>query len=78
MSVDEQRERDIASLAQAARDILEYVADPGDRPQSYITMTTEFRHPKSPAEIARQQADQMERQSRAVRTLKRELEKWTP
>ena len=72
----DQRERDIASLAQAARDILEYVTDPGERPSGTYSITAEYRVPKSPAEIAREQADRMESQSRAVRNLKRELEKW--
>lgn len=75
---DEQRERDIASLVQMAREILEYVADPGERPDPYIRQSVSLYPmlPKSLAQDAREKADRLESQSRAVRNLKRELEKW--
>lgn len=77
--MDEQRERDVARLAQAAREILEYVVDPGERPEPYSAMTTAPmypRRPKSPMEEAREKADHLEAQSRAVRNLKHALEQF--
>lgn len=57
-------------LVEAAEEILAYVSDPGEPPPLGMTMTMEYRHPRSEAQLAREKADRLESQSRAVRRLK--------
>lgn len=57
-------------LVEAAEEILAYVSDPGEPPPDTMTLHAVYRRPQSQAQLAREQADRLEAESRAVRRLK--------
>lgn len=74
--MDEQEQAKIARLVRAAREILQYVNDPAERPRPMMHLNAVYMEPESPLQRAMREARDMERRSGDVRALKACLAEW--
>jgi hypothetical protein len=72
----EQEASKAARLVMAAREILEYVNDPAERPASMQNLHMIYREPESPLQRALREARDLEQRSSRVRALQACLAEW--